>query len=153
MYSLLRETRQISEDGKLVVSMGNSSSSYFIYRGRPMGFEFELLELYAKDKGLELETVVVHDLNDVFDLLNQGKGDTVVASLTVTKERTNMVAFTDHLITTRQVLVQRKPENWQKIKWNDVRKQLVRNQLDLIGWKGGQCKKGIILLQQVGEFK
>jgi membrane-bound lytic murein transglycosylase F len=128
-----RDLAQINEDGKLVVLMGNSSSSYFIYRGRPMGFEFELLELYAKDKGLELEAIVVDDLNDVFDHLNEGKGDIVAASLTVTKERTNQVAFTDHLITTRQVLVQRKPENWQKMKWNDVRQQLIRNQLDLIG--------------------
>ncbi|MFY0672894.1 MAG: transporter substrate-binding domain-containing protein [Bacteroidia bacterium] len=128
-----RDFEQISEDGKLVVLMGNSSSSYFIYRGRPMGFEFELLELFAKDQGLELEAIVVDDLNDVFDLLNDGTGDIVAASLTVTKERTNQVAFTDHLITTRQVLVQRKPENWQKMKWNDVRKQLIRNQLDLIG--------------------
>lgn len=128
-----KDLGQITDDGKLVVLMGNSSSSYFIYRGRPMGFEFELLELYAKDMGLELEVIVIDDLNDVFEQLNEGKGDIVAASLTVTKERTNQVSFTDHLITTRQVLVQRKPENWQKMKWNDVRKQLIRNQLDLIG--------------------
>lgn len=128
-----RDYDQIKEDGKLTVLMGNSSSSYFIYRGQPMGFEYELLALFAKDEGLELEVIIVDDLNEVFELLNKGEGDVVAANITVTKERAKKVAFSDYLITTRQVLVQRKPKGWENLSWNDVRKGLIRNQLDLIG--------------------
>ncbi|MBI1182921.1 transporter substrate-binding domain-containing protein [bacterium] len=128
-----RDLDEITKDGKLTVLMGNSSSSYFIYRGRPMGFEFELLELFARENNLELEVVIPDDLNDVFDLLNEGKGDIVAAGLTVTKERAKEVAFTDYLMTTRQVLVQRKPAGWETMTWDAIRRQLLRSQLSLIG--------------------
>ncbi|MGB0430473.1 MAG: transporter substrate-binding domain-containing protein [Bacteroidia bacterium] len=130
-----RDLDAIDADGKLVVLMGNSSSSYFIYRGRPMGFEYEMLSRFARDHNLDLEVIIPDDLNEVFELLNQGRGDLVAAGLTVTKERSRQVAFTNYLITTRQVLVQRKPDDFNKMSWNNIRKSLIRNQLDLIGKK------------------
>lgn len=127
-----RDLTELRKQGKLTVLVGNSSSSYFIYRGRPMGFEYELLERLAKHLDLELEVVIPDDMNDVFDMLNRGEGDMIAASLTITKERAKTVDFTEYLMQTRQVLVQRKPENWRRMSWNNVRRGLIRNQLDLI---------------------
>ena len=45
---------QIQEQGKLVVLTINSSTSYFNYRGEPMGFQYELAQQFAKSLGLEL---------------------------------------------------------------------------------------------------
>lgn len=127
-----RDLDAIKSRGKLVALVGNSSSSYFIYRGRPMGFEYELLERLAAELEVDLEVVVPNDMNDVFDMLNKGEGDIVAAGLTVTKERAKSVSFSEYLMQTRQVLVQRKPEGWRKMRWDKVRRSLIRNQLDLI---------------------
>lgn len=127
------DLEEIKARGKLVALVGNSSSSYFIYRGRPMGFEYEMLLAFAKDLGVTLEVVIPEDMNDLFDMLNSGEGDLIAASLTVTKERAEMVKFSDYLMKTRQVLVQRKPDGWQRMNWDKIRRQLIRNQLDLIG--------------------
>lgn len=129
---VLRDLDEIKSRGKLVALVGNSSSSYFIYRGRPMGFEYELLERLAKELEVDLEVVIPTDMNDVFDMLNRGEGDIVAASLTVTKERAKSVSFSEYLMQTRQVLVQRKPEGWRTMRWDKVRRSLIRNQLDLI---------------------
>ena len=127
------DLEEIKAKGKLVALVGNSSSSYFIYRGRPMGFEYEMLLAFCEEIGVALEVVIPDDMNDLFNMLNSGKGDLIAASLTVTKERAEMVKFSDYLMKTRQVLVQRKPDGWQRMNWDKIRRQLIRNQLDLIG--------------------
>ena len=43
--------------------------------------------------------------------------------------------FTRHHTTTRQVLVQRKPANWRKMKLHKTEELLIRTQIDLIGKK------------------
>ncbi|MBI3142979.1 MAG: transporter substrate-binding domain-containing protein [Bacteroidetes bacterium] len=128
-----RDLNQLRKDGNLVVLIGNSSSSYFIYRGRPMGFEYELLDMYAKSQGLYLDVKVLNDWNDAFAELNLGNCDLVAANMTVTKERSAVVSFTDYILTTRQVLVQRKPDGWEGMSFDAVRKHLIRNPIDLIG--------------------
>jgi membrane-bound lytic murein transglycosylase F len=62
----------ILKKGKLVVLAENSSTSYFIYRGKKMGFEYELLKEFADELGLELEVKVVHNLDDMVSMLNKG---------------------------------------------------------------------------------
>lgn len=127
------DLEDIRKSGKLRAIVGNSSTSYFIYRGKPMGFEYELLEMFANDMGLELEVVIPDNMNDVIDQLNRGEGDIIAASLTITNERSEKVDFSSHLLTTRQVLVQRKPENWERMSMLQMNSKLIRNQIALIG--------------------
>ena len=49
--SFTRDLAEIDSTKKLIALTDNSSTSYFIYKGQPMGFEYELLSLYAKEKG------------------------------------------------------------------------------------------------------
>ena len=60
---------QIIERGKLIVLAENSSTSYFIYKGKKMGFEYELLKLFAKQIGVELEVKVVYNLDSLQTML------------------------------------------------------------------------------------
>src|SRR5688572_8664205 len=96
--------------GKIIALTDYSSTGYFVYRGEPMGYEFDMLSLFAKSQKLELEVIIAKDMNSIFDQLNSGEADIIAANLTVTSERSRYVAFTEHLLYTRQVLVQRKPE-------------------------------------------
>ncbi|PCH65533.1 MAG: lytic transglycosylase F [Bacteroidetes bacterium] len=132
---------QIKERGKLIALTDNSTTSYFIYKGTPMGYEHDLLNLLAEHLGVDLEIVVVKNMDDIIDMLIKGKGDIIAANLTVTQERAEKINFTEHHILTRQVLVQRKPDGWKKMRYYDeIEKKLIRNQIDLIG-KGIHVRK------------
>lgn len=110
-----------------------SSTTYFLYRGQPMGYEYELAKRFADYLDVELKMIIAEDLDDILDLLNTGKGDIVTNNLTITSERRTVVDFSYPLNFTHQVLVQRKPANWRKMKLHTIEKELVRNPIELIG--------------------
>lgn len=123
---------KIIRKGKITALTDNSSSSYFIYKGQPMGYEYELLELFAEHLGVELEIVIVDDLDEIFNELNSGRGDIIAANMTVTKERSELVSFAEHHLLTRQVLVQRYPDHWSNIPPGMLESTIIRNPIDLI---------------------
>ena len=47
------DLKEIRKKGKLTVLFENSTLSYFEYRGKKMGFEFELLKAFAKEIKVE----------------------------------------------------------------------------------------------------
>lgn len=110
-----------------------SSTNYFLYRGQPMGYEYELASRLAEHLDVELKMIVAENIDDIIDMLRQGQGDIVMHNLTVTKSRLEEVDFTLPLNFTHQVLVQRKPDNWRKMKLHNIEKELLRNPIKLIG--------------------
>ena len=89
--------------------MEYSSTGYFIYKGVPMGFEYDILNNYCKHLNISMNVIPIRTFATVFDDLNAGKGDMIAANLTITKDRTKKAAFTIPHTFTHQVLVQRKP--------------------------------------------
>ena len=110
---------RIKQRGKLIALTETSSTTYFLYKGNPMGFEYELLRQFAKHLGVELEIKVIKDWDKIFVDLMEGRADIIASNLTVTNERKKIVNFTEHHMLTRQVLVQRKPVNWSRMKRQD----------------------------------
>lgn len=131
--SKIDEKSQIIKRNKLIAITGYNAYSYFIYRGEPRGFEYDLVKKLAEHFNVELELKVVNNINTMFETLNKGEGDLIAFNLTVTKDRKNIVDFTDVINTTKQVLVQRKPEKWYQMTLDDIEKQLIRDPLKLIG--------------------
>lgn len=129
----VRDLEQIREDGVLRAITTYSMTSYFLYRGEPMGFEYELLNNLSKDLGVKLEIVIADDMDDMIGMLNRGEGDIIAYGLAITDTRKQQVDFTKHHYTTHQVLVQRKPDGWQKMTKRKMNKQLLRSPIDLIG--------------------
>ncbi|MDW3191397.1 MAG: transporter substrate-binding domain-containing protein [Cytophagales bacterium] len=130
--SVERDLDEIRKDGVLRALIIYSSTSYFLYRGEPMGFEYELLEQLAERLDLKLELVISADLDSEFEVLNRGEVDLIAHGMTVTNERKWEVAFTEYLYLTRQVLVQRQPDNFRDMKWSDLQKQLIHDPIELI---------------------
>lgn len=125
---------EIQERGKLIAVTDFNSTDYFIYRGEPMGFQFEKLKMFAEYLGVDLEIKVARNLDDAFQSLEEGQSDVIAMGLTVTRDRSEKVDFTTPILQTRQMLVQRKPDNWRKMRtWDDIEKKLIRNPLDLAG--------------------
>lgn len=124
---------QIRERGKLIAITSYSPTSYFIYRGQPMGYEYELLHRLADHLDLELEIKIAYNLDNFIEMLNTGEGDIVAHGLSITKPRQQYVDFTDYHSVTRQVLVQKKPDGWRQMKLHEIEQQIIRDPLDLIG--------------------
>lgn len=125
----------IKKRGKLVALTLNSSTSYFVYRGQAMGYEYELLKRFTASIGVDLEIKIIPDVNAMFELLNNGDGDVIACNLAITKIRLEHASFSDPYNFTRQVLVQRMPEGWEKMNTKALNKELVVSPIDLIGKK------------------
>lgn len=124
---------KIKERGYLVALMDNSSTGLFVYKGKTMGYEYELLSLFCKEQNIELRINITQNLKEAFNKLNTGEGDILAYNLTVTKERKKQISFTHYHNLQKQVLIQRKPDNWRELKLHKIEAQLIRNPVDLIG--------------------
>lgn len=84
-----------------------NATSYFLYRGQPMGHEYELMQHFADANDLVLQPIVVSDRDSLFFLLNHGVGDVVAARVIPGVVDTAGIAFTQAIFTTRPTIVQR----------------------------------------------
>ena len=98
---------QVVQRDTLVVLSPFNSTSYFIYRGEAMGFEYDLLRAFAASRGLALRVHVVYDPDSLFHLLESGAGDVVAGRLMIPPRTEWRVAFTKPLYETPPVVVQR----------------------------------------------
>ncbi len=124
---------KIKERGYITAIMDNSSTGLFVYKGKTMGYEYELLKMFCDEQGLQLRFDITQNIGEGFNKLNTGDGDILAYNLTVTKERKKRIAFTHYHNLQKQVLIQRKPENWRQMKLHEIEAQLIRNPVDLIG--------------------
>ena len=131
--SIDRDLDDIKKDGVLKALVVYSSTSYFLYKGQPMGFEYELLQQLSKHLHLKLEIIISTDLDSQFEVLNRGDVDIIAHGMTITNQRKWEVDFTEYLYLTKQVLVQKKPDNFRKISWSALQKQMIDDPIDLIG--------------------
>ncbi len=129
----VNDLAQILEKGRLIAITNYNSTDYFIYRGQPMGYQYDMLQDLADHMNIKLDVVVSNSLEETFTCLRMGDCDLIALNLTVTGHRRGQVYFTVPLGQTRQVLVQRKPDGWKNMTDTQVDGSLIRNQLDLAG--------------------
>lgn len=98
---------QIKDSGELVVLTLYSSTSYFIYRGQDMGFQYELSEQFAKSLGVKLRIEVAKNVPELIQKLLAGEGDIIAYNLPITKELKDSLIYCGEEVITHQVIVQR----------------------------------------------
>lgn len=99
---------QIIDRGELVVLTVNGSTSYFNYRGEPMGFQYELAQQFAASLGVKLKLKVVKNTEELVRQLLNGEGDLIAYNLPVTNALKDSVIYCGEANITHQVVVQRK---------------------------------------------
>lgn len=127
----MNSLERIQKRGKIIAVTDFNSTNYFIYRGEPMGYQYELLKLLAEHLDVDLEVVVENDVNKNFEMLLEKECDIIAINLTKTKDRSKIIDFTTSHSQTKQVLVQRKPDNWRGLTKDKIDSKLIRNQLDI----------------------
>ena len=118
------DLKEINKKGKLTVLIENSSLSFFEYRGKKLGFEYEILDTFAKSINLPLELKVVSNSKDFFRLLNDGEGDILAANLAVSLEDKKIINYSEPFYFTEQVLVQRQEKTLVKEPLNLIEKSI-----------------------------
>lgn len=98
-----------------------------------MGFEYELLRLFAQHLKVDLRIKIITGIEQAIGKLNEGEGDILAFPLTITSERTGRISFTNPLFESYQVLVQRKPDNWRQLTSDNISAQVIRKPSELIG--------------------
>ena len=129
--------KHIKLRGKLRVSTDYNSTNYFIYKGRAMGFQYELLKALAEELDVKLELNVENDLQAAFSSLESGDIDLIGMNLTITKDRQERFNFTIPHSQSKQVLIQRRASKNDSV-------PIIRNKLEL----GGQ----LIHVQQASAY-
>jgi membrane-bound lytic murein transglycosylase F len=109
----------IQTRGTIRVAVDNNSTSYYIYRGRRMGYEFELIRDLGKNLGVQVEYLVISDIEQAFQALEEGRADLIAMNLESSPERNSRVSFTHYLGTMSTVVVgktgSQQPTTWEKI--------------------------------------
>lgn len=140
----------ILKRGKLTILAENSSTSFFIYKGKKMGFEYEILREFAEDLGVPLEVKIVTDLDKMHDQLNAGEGDILACNYTITRDRQDLITFSTPYFQSNQVLIQRIPDE-------NSGEKLVRDPLQLARkkvcvWPGSSYYQRLLNLQnEIGD--
>lgn len=129
--SELFDLDSIRARGRLIVITDFNSASYFLYKGEPMGFHYELLKAFSDHLGIDLEILTGNSVEDAFAMLKTGQADLLAMGLTVTPSRSRDIRFTESLDSTRIILVQRKPNRWRSLTATELEERLVRNPLEL----------------------
>jgi membrane-bound lytic murein transglycosylase F len=107
--------------GTLRVAVDNNSSSFYIYRGSRMGFEYELLLDLGKQLGVQIEFVVASDIDEAFSKLEEGKVDLIAMNVQQNDERESFVTFTEAIGSMSTVLVGReKLTSWDTLGMDTV---------------------------------
>jgi len=124
---------KIQDRGKLIAITSYNSTNYFIHQGEPLGYQYELLHSLADNLGVSLEIIVENDVNKSVEMLNDGKADIIARDIAITTQRSKKMSFTDPILQTHQVLIQRKPEDWKKLDDQEIDHLLIRNPKSLKG--------------------
>lgn len=91
----------------LRVGMLNSPTTYFDYRGTPMGYDYELIDRFSKFYGLQFKVVVGGTISEMISWLNEGKIDILASPVPVTSEFQERALLCGPRNVSSQVLVQK----------------------------------------------
>jgi membrane-bound lytic murein transglycosylase F len=135
--AFILDTEGIQARGTLRVAVDNNSSSYYIYRGRRMGYEYELLLDLGERLGVQVEFVVAADIEDAFAQLEDGRVDLIAMNLQQNADTKSAVSYTEGIGSMSTVLVGRE----KLLSWDSLGKDTV------------VVRKGAVYTSQLAKLK
>ncbi|KAA6324294.1 Membrane-bound lytic murein transglycosylase F [termite gut metagenome] len=105
-----RDYDAIVAEGVIRATTEYNSTDFYVNGDTLLGFHYELLNLFAKDKGLKVEITPEMSFEKRIKNLSEGKYDLVAYGIAATNEVKDSLLLTVPLMVSKSVLVQRKPE-------------------------------------------
>ncbi len=142
---VFKESYQLDLDGIkargfIRAAINNNSAGYYIYRGRRMGFEYELLRDLSKRLGVQLRLILVDDIDKAFDYLQKGKVDLIAMNLEENFSWANQAAFSVPIGKMSTVLVRNK--NFEEItSWDQLAGDTI------------YVRQGAVYLEQINSIR
>lgn len=103
-----RDYAAILKDGTIRVATEYNSLAFYVDKDTISGFHYELIEAFARDKGLKTKITPLMSFNERIEGLNNGTFDIIANGLLVTSEFKDSVLLTSPILLNKQVLVQHK---------------------------------------------
>ncbi len=118
-YDLSKESSddfaELKKRQRIVAIIEQNSTDYYMYKGEPLGFQFEMLKQLGQFLNMEVEVIVSNNLDDDFEALYEGKADIIAKSVSPTEYQKDIVSYSLPLYSTKHVLVQRKAASDNKL--------------------------------------
>jgi membrane-bound lytic murein transglycosylase F len=100
-----RTLEEIVKSGYIRVLTRNNDTSFFIYRGHRMGFDYEVGKKLAQHLGIRVDMIITQTWGEMVPALLKGEGDVIAAEVSVTDDRRKQVLFAEPWGHTREVVV------------------------------------------------
>jgi membrane-bound lytic murein transglycosylase F len=97
---------QIKQKKELTIITLNTSTSYFIYKEEPMGYDYDLAQDFCNHYGLTLNVKVAESTAKLIEMLKKGEGDLIAYAVPVQNELKESIVYCGLEQITHQVLVQ-----------------------------------------------
>lgn len=97
----------IIESGSLKLATRNSPNTYFIEKGEPAGFEYDLAKAYSEYLGVKLELVLPSSFSGLFTTMQNRDAHIAGAMLTATDDRKQTFNFSSPYLHTTTALIYR----------------------------------------------
>lgn len=97
---------QIKQKKELTIITLYSSTSYFIYKEEPMGYDYDLAQDFCDHYGLTLKVKTAENVKKLIEMLNNGEGDLIAYALPIQNEKKDSVIYCGLEQISHQVLVQ-----------------------------------------------
>ena len=121
-----RDWSEIVASGVIRAATEYNSISFYVDSDTISGSHYELIEAFARDKGLEAKVTPVMSFNERLKGLEDGRYDVIAYGILATSELKDSLLLTSPIILSKQVLVQRKATSEED-------SLFIKSQLDLAG--------------------
>lgn len=129
--SISIDLHDIRSRGKIIAVTDFNSADYFIYKGEPMGFNYELLRTFSKHIGIDLEIITENNPEKAFEMLRKGEADIMALGVPVVRNGIEGVRFSEPIDRTRQVLVKNRNLKKPLKKSAESARNIIRDKLGL----------------------
>lgn len=119
-----RDYKEIVSSKKLHAVTVYNAVSMYVTKDTIRGFDYELLNAFTRDKGLELDITPEASFVKRFEGIAEGRYDLLAAPTPITSQLKDTLNFTRTILLSKQILVQRKKEKGKD-------SLFINNQLDL----------------------
>lgn len=85
---------RIKDEGQLLVITRNSPTTYYEDNEGLKGLEYELVEMFAEELGVEVKYIIPDSFDEILPMIVQGEAHFAAAGLTITEKRELLVKFT-----------------------------------------------------------